>query len=341
MMLLAGSDAYSPFRLDAIREAIARLCPDLDPVEIDAKWVYALQGADGAFAAEDLQRASSLLNATGECLGADFFVTPRKGTISPWSSKATDIFRNCGLKSILRVERGIRYQVSGLASKVLAARPEVAPYQDGSEDVEPVKAFVAPKWAAALYDKMTEGVYGDIADLFDVDDPRPGRTYDVMAKGVEAIKEANEEIGLAISEPEMKYLAQSFKKAGRNPTDTELVMFGQVNSEHCRHKIFGGTFIIDGEEKESSLFQMIKKTTNENPNKILSAYKDNVAFSAGPEIEQFSPADHSQPDLYQIKKVKSVISLKAETHSSSLCSTIKTLPAIRGMHTQGSSRQLR
>ena len=102
---------------------------------------------------------------------------------------------------------------------------------------------------------------------------------------------------------------------GRPLTDSEIFGFAQINSEHCRHKIFGGTFIIDGEEKESSLFQMIKKTTNENPNKILSAYKDNVAFSAGPEIEQFAPADHSQPDLYQIKKVKSVISLKAETHN--------------------------
>ena len=113
----------------------------------------------------------------------------------------------------------------------------------------------------------------------------------------------------------MEYLHKVEEQLQRPLTDSEIFGFAQINSEHCRHKIFGGTFIIDGEEKESSLFQMIKKTTQENPNKILSAYKDNVAFSEGPEIEQFSPADHSQPDLYQIKKIKSVISLKAETHN--------------------------
>ena len=136
MILLRGSDAYSPFRMDALKDAIARLDPTLGPIQIDAKWVYALEMADEAFDVEELKRAATLLNAEGDCDAADFFVTPRKGTISPWSSKATDIFRNCGLKTIKRVERGIRYRVSGLASKVLAARPAVAPYQDGSEDAE-------------------------------------------------------------------------------------------------------------------------------------------------------------------------------------------------------------
>ena len=186
MILLRGADAYSPFRMDAIRDAIAKLDPALGPVTIDAKWVYAIQLADEAFSPEELKRAATLLNAEGECDAADFFVTPRKGTISPWSSKATDIFRNCGLKTIKRVERGIRYRVSSLASKVPVKEP--APYQDGSEDAEKAVVFQAPKWAAALYDKMTEGVYGDISDLFDVDEPRPGRTYDVLKKGVEAIR---------------------------------------------------------------------------------------------------------------------------------------------------------
>ena len=158
MILLLGSDAYSPFRMDALKDAIAKLDPSLGPVNIDAKWVYAIQTNGESFDPEELKRAATLLNAEGVCEGADFYVTPRKGTITPWSSKATDIFRNCGLKSILRVERGIRYQVSGLTSKVPAARPESAPYQDGSEDAEKVVAFVPPKWAAALYDKMTEGV---------------------------------------------------------------------------------------------------------------------------------------------------------------------------------------
>ena len=113
MILLLGSDAYSPFRMDALKDAIAKLDPSLGPVNIDAKWVYAIQTNGESFDPEELKRAATLLNAEGECTGADFFVTPRKGTISPWSSKATDIFRNCGLKSILRVERGIRYVLSG------------------------------------------------------------------------------------------------------------------------------------------------------------------------------------------------------------------------------------
>ena len=233
MILLIGSDAYSPFRLDAIKDAVAKLDPALGPVEIDAKWVYALKMKDGSFAAEELQRAGVLLNAEGQCDDADFFVTPRKGTISPWSTKATDIFHNCDLKSIERVERGIRFKTS----KPL-----------------PEQCF------SALYDKMTEGVYEDIADLFEAGEPKPGRIFDVLSKGIEAVREANDELGLAISEPEMEYLAKSFSAAGRNPTDTELVMFGQVNSEHCRHKIFGAEFIIDGKRQKKSLFEMIKNT---------------------------------------------------------------------------------
>ena len=124
MILLRGSDAYSPFRMDALKDAIAKLDPTLGPVEIDAKWVNALEMADEAFDVEELKRAATLLNAEGACDEADFFVTPRKGTISPWSSKATDIFRNCGLKSILRVERGIRYKVSGFRFQVSGIRGE-------------------------------------------------------------------------------------------------------------------------------------------------------------------------------------------------------------------------
>lgn len=120
---------------------------------------------------------------------------------------------------------------------------------------------------------------------------------------------------MALSKEEMDYLKKVEKDLGRKLTDSEVFGFAQINSEHCRHKIFGGTFIIDGVEQESSLFQMIKKTTQENPNKIISAYKDNVAFAEGPVVEQFAPADHSKPDFFQVKDIKSVISLKAETHN--------------------------
>ncbi len=286
MILLIGSDAYSPFRLDAIKDAIAKLDPALGPVEIDAKWVYALKMKDESFPVEELQRAGVLLNAEGECDNADFFVTPRKGTISPWSTKATDIFHNCDLKSIERVERGIRFKTS---------KPI------------PEQCF------SALYDKMTEGVYEDIADLFEAGEPKPGRIFDVLTKGIEAIREANDELGLAISEPEMEYLAKSFAAAGRNPTDTELVMFGQVNSEHCRHKIFGAEFIIDGKRQKKSLFEMIKNTHAKRPKDTLSAYKDNSSVIAGFKTDVFSI--NPKTNSYAFKKDDLDQLMKVETHN--------------------------
>ena len=286
MILLLGSNAYSPFRLDALRAAIAKLDPTLGPVEIDAKWVYALQTKGDSFDSDELRRAESLLNAEGDCCEAAFYVTPRKGTISPWSSKATDIFRNCGLKSFLRVERGIRFLVS-------PSLPE--------------------KCYSALYDRMTEGVYADIRDIFDAGAPKPGRTYDVMSKGIDAVREANESLGLAISEPEMKYLAESFRKAGRNPTDTELVMFGQVNSEHCRHKIFGAQFIIDGKKQPKSLFEMIKNTHAKRPKDTLSAYKDNSAVVAGFKTDVF--AIDPETNEYGFGEDQLEQLMKVETHN--------------------------
>ena len=309
MVLLLGSDAYSPFRLDALKAAVAKADPTLGPLAIDAKWVYALELADAPVDARELARAAELLNAEGGCDGADFYVTPRKGTISPWSSKATDIFRNCGLKSILRVERGVRFLVSD-ARGVRGAR--VLSPRDAS-DARPGAVALSPAALAALYDKMTEGVYDDLSDLFDVAEPKPGRTYDVLKKGVEAIREANAEIGLAISEPEMKYLAASFRKAKRNPTDAELVMFGQVNSEHCRHKIFGAEFVIDGKKQAKSLFEMIKNTHQKRPQGTLSAYRDNSAVVAGFKTDVFSidPATNA----YSFKRDQLDQLMKVETHN--------------------------
>ena len=204
-----------------------------------------------------------------------YFVGPRREMITPWSTNAVEITQNMNLKGIRRIE-----------------------------EYFPVDSMDAD------HDPMLQRMYNGLdQNVFTVDiQPEP-------IKHVENLEEYNEQEGLALSAEEIEYLHKVEGQLGRPLTDSEIFGFAQINSEHCRHKIFGGTFIIDGEEKESSLFQMIKKTTQENPNKILSAYKDNVAFSEGPEIDQFSPADHSQPDLYQVKKVKSVISLKAETHN--------------------------
>ena len=204
-----------------------------------------------------------------------YYVGPRREMITPWSTNAVEITQNMGLKGILRIE-------------------EYFPVD--SEEAE--------------HDTMLQRMYNGLdQDIFTVN-MQPD-----SIKHVGDLEKYNEEEGLALSKEEMEYLHKVEMQLQRPLTDSEIFGFAQINSEHCRHKIFGGTFVIDGEEKESSLFQMIKKTTQENPNKILSAYKDNVAFAAGPEIEQFAPADHSQPDLYRIKKIQSVISLKAETHN--------------------------
>ncbi|KGI60972.1 phosphoribosylformylglycinamidine synthase [Prevotella sp. S7 MS 2] len=204
-----------------------------------------------------------------------FFVGPRREMITPWSTNAVEITQNMSLNGISRIE-------------------EYFPVD--TEEAE--------------HDPMLQRMYKGIGqDVFTVShQPEP-------IKRVEDLEAFNESEGLALSKEEMEYLHTIEKQNGRPLTDSEIFGFAQINSEHCRHKIFGGTFIIDGKEMESSLFAMIKKTTQENPNKILSAYKDNVAFSQGPTIEQFAPADQSTSDYFRVSDIESVISLKAETHN--------------------------
>ena len=204
-----------------------------------------------------------------------FFVGPRREMITPWSTNAVEITQNMGLKGIQRIE-------------------EYFPVEN--KDAE--------------HDPMLQRMYNGInQEVFTVNiSPEP-------IKYVDNLEEYNEQEGLALSPEEIEYLHKIEKQLGRPLTDSEIFGFAQINSEHCRHKIFGGVFIIDGKEMESSLFAMIKKTTKENPHKILSAYKDNVAFSQGPVIEQFAPKDQSTSDFFQVKEVESVISLKAETHN--------------------------
>ena len=295
-IILPGKAAFSPFRLCALRDSMRALAPQAGIAGVEAIFVYAL-ACDGEPPARELKRAAELLDAAGtEALEDDprtFYVTPRKGTISPWSSKATDIFRNCSLTRFQRVERGIRFAVTRA---------------DGSR-IPPEDAACA---AGALFDRMTEGAYRDISDIFDTPPPKPGRSFDVLSRGVDAIREANASLGLAISEPEMEYLAKSFAAAGRNPTDTELVMFGQVNSEHCRHKIFGAEFTIDGRKMPESLFGMIKNTHALRPQGTLVAYKDNSSVVAGFDVESFWPdAKHT----YRFREAKTDQLMKVETHN--------------------------
>ena len=204
-----------------------------------------------------------------------FFVGPRREMITPWSTNAVEITQNMALSGIQRIEE--YWTVSG-------------------EDAD--------------YDPMLQRLYRGLdQDIFTVNiKPAPIRVIDDL-------ESYNEEEGLALSSEEIEYLHDVQRQLGRPLTDSEVFGFAQINSEHCRHKIFGGTFIIDGQEMPSSLFAMIKKTTQENPHHIISAYKDNVAFAQGPVVEQFAPADHSTSDYFIIKNIESVISIKAETHN--------------------------
>ena len=204
-----------------------------------------------------------------------YFVGPRREMITPWSTNAVEITQNMNLNGISRIE-------------------EYFPVSSNDADHDPM--------LQRMYDGLDQ-------NIFTVDHkPEP-------IKHVDNLEEYNEQEGLALSPEEIEYLHKIEKELGRPLTDSEIFGFAQINSEHCRHKIFGGVFIIDGKEMESSLFNMIKKTTRENPHKILSAYKDNVAFSQGPVIEQFAPEDQSTSDYFRVKDIESVISLKAETHN--------------------------
>jgi len=213
------------------------------------------------------------------CLGTTApegsFIGPRREMITPWSTNAVEITQNMGIAGICRIEE--YFPVSG---------PD------------------------ADHDPMLQRFYLALDQhVFEVDiTPEPIRSIDNL-------ETYNEQEGLALSPEEIDYLKDVEKQLGRPLTDSEVFGFAQINSEHCRHKIFGGTFIIDGKEMESSLFAMIKKTTHENPHHILSAYKDNVAFADGPTVEQFAPADHSTSDYFGVHPIHTVLSLKAETHN--------------------------
>lgn len=204
-----------------------------------------------------------------------FFIGPRREMITPWSTNAVEITQNMGISGILRIEE-----------------------------------FTKTERENTAFDPMLQAFYKGLdQQIFTIDKQPDPVIY------IENIREYNKQEGLALNEDEIAYLEGLAKKLGRSLTDSEVFGFSQVNSEHCRHKIFNGTFIIDGEEKESSLFKLIKKTSQENPNRIVSAYKDNCAFIDGPVAVQFAPHTHDKPDFFETREIDTVISLKAETHN--------------------------
>jgi phosphoribosylformylglycinamidine synthase len=239
--------------------------------------VFAVQ-SQGELSAEDITKLNWLFGSAHKIEKSaltDFFVGPRATMITPWSTNAVEITQNMGIQSIIRIEE----------------------FEKVSEDFKAFDPMLMQKF---------NGLNQDIYNI----NIKPEPILEVTD-----IAAYNEKEGLALSSDEVEYLNNLAKKLGRNLTDSEVFGFSQVNSEHCRHKIFNGTFVIDGEEKPSSLFKMIKKTSQENPNDIVSAYKDNVAFIKGPRVQQFAPKSADKPDFYEVKEFDSVISIKAETHN--------------------------
>jgi len=233
---------------------------------------------------------------TGAASGELMLVVPRIGTISPWSSKASDIARHCGLDAVERIERGIAYWVTtrGDAALTPADRAALAPF---------------------IHDRMTETVLADFesaAHLFEHFEPRPLATVDVMGGGAAALERANREMGLALSEDEIAYLAVQFGRMGRNPTDVELMMFAQANSEHCRHKIFNASWVIDGRAQDVSLFGMIRTTHDKHPRGTVVAYADNAAVMEGARIARFYPAEGGE---YRYSQDLTHTVMKVETHN--------------------------
>ncbi|WP_373456975.1 phosphoribosylformylglycinamidine synthase [Kosakonia cowanii] len=226
--------------------------------------------------------------------GKLLLVTPRPGTISPWSSKATDIAHNCGLEKINRLERGVAYYVEA-ASLTEAQWQEVA---------------------AQLHDRMMESVFNaeaDAARLFEHHQPAPVQSVDLLGEGRQALIDANLRLGLALAEDEIDYLHDAFTRLGRNPNDIELYMFAQANSEHCRHKIFNADWVIDGQPQPKSLFKMIKNTFEKTPDFVLSAYKDNAAVMEGSAVGRFY-ADRAE-GRYDFHQEPTHILMKVETHN--------------------------
>ncbi len=261
-ILLDGLPALPAFRMATLADRLNAVLPAFAGGAISADYVYALDTA-GALGPEARQNIRELLQAREDFTPRPgFFVTPRKGTISPWSSKATDILHNCGLTMVQRVERAVFFTLRDAEGRLL----DLA-------DVQPA--------ADLLHDRMTEGLYADISDLFVHPDPAPLREIDVLQGGRAALERANTSLGLALSSDEVDYLHDACRRLGRNPTDVELVMFGQVNSEHCRHKIFNAEWCLDGVAQSRTLFDMIRNTHHLHPGNTLVAYKDNAGVLEG------------------------------------------------------------
>ncbi|MDO5626251.1 MAG: phosphoribosylformylglycinamidine synthase [Pseudomonadota bacterium] len=304
-----GGNALSDFRARQLLPRLQAVNPAV--ASVGARYVH-LAGFDQAPGADELDRLGALLTygepfvAVGEAQ-ASVIVAPRLGTVSPWASKATDIARNCGI-ALHRVERLVEYQI-GLQRKMIGR------HQLSKDDLTAI--------AALLHDRMTESVLAsrdDARALFTELHPEPLAHVDVLAGGRAALAQANADWGLALAHDEIDYLMDAFAKLGRNPTDVELMMFAQANSEHCRHKIFNAQFTIDGAPQGKSLFGMIRHTEQQNPQHTVVAYSDNAAVMEGGAVEVFQAksapgADGESARSYQKDTSTRHVLMKVETHN--------------------------
>nr|WP_314594167.1 phosphoribosylformylglycinamidine synthase [uncultured Neisseria sp.] len=295
---LRGVTALSDFRIEKLFQKAAAL--GLPEVKLSSEFWYFV-GSEKALDAATVEKLQALLAAQSveqtpkarEGLHL-FLVTPRLGTISPWASKATNIAENCGLEGIERIERGMAVWLEGALT-------------DGQKQ----------QWAALLHDRMTESVLTDIdaaAQLFHHIQSETFSSVDVLGGGKEALVKANTEMGLALSADEIDYLVENYQALNRNPSDVELMMFAQANSEHCRHKIFNADFILNGEKQPKSLFGMIRDTHNAHPEGTVVAYKDNSSVIEGAKIERFYP-NAAENQGYRFHEEDTHIIMKVETHN--------------------------
>ena len=309
MLILPGSNALSSFRSQRLLNQLQAVLPSITSVQ--ARFIHFVDCAS-ALSEDDLNRMNGLLTYGEPALPdqadgvvEEFVVIPRFGTISPWASKATDIVHNCGMAHIHRVERGVAYRIT-LKGGILGTGLGAAKKLD-SEQVQAV--------AALLHDRMTESVLrhpDQAAGLFSSLEAKALESIDVIGAGRMALEKANTDLGLAMSDDEIDYLLEAFTNAKRNPTDVELMMFAQANSEHCRHKIFNADWTIDGVVQDKSLFKMIKNTHEKNPRGTVVAYSDNSSIIEGAEVSRFYPREGQEyaPTTELVHTL-----MKVETHN--------------------------
>ncbi len=295
MLILRGGPALSDFRIQKLQQLLEQNGLAAAELKLQTAWLHFVDISE-ALSEKEHAVLEALLkygpkSEEWQMDAVEEFVTvPRAGTISPWSSKATDIARNAGLKKVKRIERGISFKVAGI------------------EETQLLKSLVYDRMVEMLLDRPQ-----DAEQLFIEHEPRALQSVDILAGGREALAHANVSLGLALADDEIDYLVKAFSELGRNPNDIELMMFAQANSEHCRHKIFNASWTIDGKEQTHSLFKMIKNTYEQGGDEVLSAYADNASVVVGSKAGRFYP--DPQTKLYGYSEENIHLLMKVETHN--------------------------